>query len=245
MAYSSKAKKGFWQSVLASLKTFSVGQRRVFWSYLAIALGMFVLIFGLYAAFQPLRAPLLREDQGVENITVVFLVAAFLVACVAIAKRGLANLPRGYAVIGLVGLVAALEELSYGQRFFPNLKFPELSNGATFDALHDTNRVVSLAFDRAGIPWEITLPLVAIVLFFLFRKPLLTFLKHNLRLDRVWLYMLIALACVFVSVYVDTFVNPPLRFVLLEEIAEMSAAISVLFAALSGFVIKRSARQAR
>ena len=51
--------------------------------------------------------------------------------------------------------------------------------------------------------------------------------------------MLVAIGCVFVLAYVDTFVNPPLRFVLLEELAEMSAAISILFAALACFVTER------
>lgn len=196
--------------------------------------------FGLYALVPSLRDALVQEDRGIENATVILFLTSFLVTCLAIRRRGLAALPRGYALIGVVGLVATLEELSYGQRLLPGLRFPELSDGVTFDALHDLNLVIALFLDRLGIPWEIALPLVVLVLIVPPRKALARLLRRNLRLDRVWLYMLIAAGCMLVSVGIDSLSGPSRQLVLVEELAEMGAATSVLFAALAGFVVNRT-----
>lgn len=220
-------------------------QRRLFLGYLVVASALLALFFGLYALVPSWRDALVEEDRGIENATIVLFLAAFLVACAAIRRRGLARLPRGYALIGLVGLLATLEELSYGQRLFPDLRFPELSDGATFDALHDVNHVIALALDGAGVPWPIVLGLVGaagLALAVLLREPLARLLRENLRADRVWLYMLFGVACMLVSIGIDTLSGPSRRLVLIEELAEMGAGTSVLFAALAGFVTGRSDR---
>lgn len=228
------------RSPRASPRSFSPGQRRVFRGYVVVASALLGLFFGLYALVPSLRDALVQEDRGIENATIVLFVASFLVACLAIRRRGLAELPRGYALIGIVGLVATLEELSYGQRLFPGLRFPELSDGVTFDALHDLNLVIALSLDRVGVPWEIAVPLVVLVLIVPLRKVLARLLRRNLRPDSVWLYMLIASGCVLVSIGIDSLSGPSRRLVLVEELAEMGAATSVLFAALAGFVTDRA-----
>ena len=123
--------------------------------------------------------------------------------------------------------------------FSPGLSFPELSNGATFDALSDVNRVMTNNLDRVGIPWELVVGGVALLVALVFGRRLWGVLKQVWQPDSVYPYLLVAALCLAGATVVDTYVGPPTKFVLLEEVLELNAALSMLFAALSGWVVKR------
>ena len=211
-------------------------QRRFFLAYLAVSVATLLFFSSLYALFPDLRSVLIRENNLLENLTVLFFGEGFLaVLIIRFVKR---RLPRGYLALGGLCLLGSLEELSYGQRVLP-VTFPTLPNGATFDSLSDLNRVVTLSFDALGLPWEPVVLAVATLAVLIYRRTLLRFLKANLRPDRLWFYALCAAGFVAVGTLVDTYINPPDVFVLVEELAEMAAALSLLFAAFAALVAPR------
>lgn len=212
-------------------------QWRFFFSYLAVSAAALLFFSSLYALFPDLRSALIRENDVLENLTLLFFAEGLLaVLIISFVKQ---RLTRGYLILGGLCLLACLEELSYGQRFLP-FAFPTLPNGATFDALSDLNRVVTLSFDALGLPWEPFVLAAAALITFIYRRPLFRFVKANTRPDSIWFYVLFAAGFIALSTLIDSYINPPDTFVLVEELAEMSAALSLLFAAFSRLIVQRT-----
>lgn len=84
----------------------------------------------------PHRSWLVGEDNVVENLSVLFYGLAFFVAVFRWTKSRQDNHQVGWLPgVAALGMVGALEELSYGQRIF-ELGVPRIA-GVEFDALHD------------------------------------------------------------------------------------------------------------
>ena len=214
---------------------------QLFYLFGFLVLLIFLLFGLLYLGLPHLRRALVAEDGFAENLTVFLYLEAALICAVVKLRRRVLNitLPRGYSLVGLLSLLFILEEISYGQRLFPNLRFPELANGATFDALSDLNRVMTIALDRTSVPWELVVLGALVLLAAAFGRRAYRALLRSLQTSSVWFYLLAAGLCLLGATFIDTYINPPIKFVLLEEVLELNAALSLLFAALAGFLTRR------
>ena len=210
------------------------------WQFFTFFCGVLLLSFLLsglaYLALPHLREVMVLEDGFIENFTLFFYLEAVVLSALLLA-RGIAKRPS--LLVGGLSLFFILEEISYGQRLFPGLTFAELPNGATFDALSDVNRVMTIVLDRVGIPWELVVGGGVLLIALVFGRRLWDLLQQVWRPDSVYPFLLVAALCLAGATVVDTYINPPTKFVLLEEVLEMNAALSMLFAALSGWVVKR------
>ena len=207
-----------------------------FFTFFCGTLLLSFLLFGLaYLSLPHLREVMVLEDGFIENFTLFFFLEAVVLSALLLA-RGAAKRPN--LLVGGLSLFFILEEISYGQRLFPGLTFAELPNGATFDALSDVNRIMTIVLDRLGVPWELVVGGVALLVALVFGRRLWGMLKQVWKPDSVWPYLLAAALCLAGATVVDTYINPPTKFVLLEEVCELNAALSMLFAALSGWVVR-------
>lgn len=84
----------------------------------------------------PYRRWLLREDNVVENLSVFFYLLATLVATFRLIKRQRTDQRPGWLLgVAAIGIIGALEELSYGHRLL-GYSVPSVA-GVELDALHD------------------------------------------------------------------------------------------------------------
>lgn len=210
------------------------------WRFFAAFCGTLLLsflLFGLaYLALPHLREVMVQEDGFIENFTLFFFLEAVVVSALLLAQ-GVAK--RSSLLVGGLSVFFVLEEISYGQRLFSGLTFPKLANGATFDGLGDLNRVMTIALDRIGVPWELVVGGVALLVALVFGRRLWGLLEQVWQPNSVYPYLLAAALCLAGAVVVDTYINPPTKFVLLEEVCELNASLSMLFAALSIWFVGR------
>ena len=183
-----------------------------------------------------MREVMVLEDGFIENFTLFFFFEALVVSALLLAQ-GVAKRPS--LLVGGLSLFFILEEISYGQRLFPGLTFYELPNGATFDALSDVNRIMTIVLDRLGVPWELVVGGVALLIALVFGRRLWDLVQQVWQPDSVYPYLLVAALCLAGATVVDTYINPPTKFVLLEEVFELNASVSMLFAALSIWFVGR------
>lgn len=209
---------------------------RYLFSLFLVLLITSIALFGLsYLSLPHLRRALIREDSFTENFTLYLFLQGVIVCFFHLFRR--AARPKGYVAIGAFAGLCVLEEISYGQRLFPSLTFPKLANGATFDALSDLNRVMTITLGRVGVPWEgvVLLALLGVAaLAYRFRERF-----SSVRLGDSWSYLIVAVLFLVGATFIDSYINPLPRFVLLEEVFEFSAALAVLFAAFAGPLVKR------
>lgn len=208
-----------------------------FFAFFCATLLLSFLLFGLaYLSLPHLREVMVLEDGFIENFTLFFFFEALVVSALLLAQ-GVAKRPS--LLVGGLSLFFILEEISYGQRLFPGLTFYELPNGATFDALSDVNRIMTIVLDRLGVPWELVVGGVALLIALVFGRRLWDLVQQVWQPDSVYPYLLVAALCLAGATVVDTYINPPTKFVLLEEVFELNASVSMLFAALSIWFVGR------
>ena len=206
------------------------------WRPLALYAALLALSFGVCGAaylFLPeSRAPLVLEDGIIENLSVGFYLCGLVVLAIGSVRR--ANRFRGMTLLAALCVLGTLEEISYGQRFLP-ISFPQLPSGMTFDALHDSGRIVVKQFERLGVPWYVGFLLSAALLLGLaawFLRGNLGALKNAvLAPGSVWLYVALAGGLAVAALFIDSKGFVPRKWVLAEEVLEMNAAFSLLFAA--------------
>ena len=211
-------------------------EQRLFGVYVALLLAVGLLSALIFKFVPSLSFLFIREDALLESATVVlFGLAALLTVGVFASGR---RPERGHALVGVLSLLAVLEEISYGQRLF-DIPFPVLPNGATFDSLSDLNRVVTIGLDAIGVSWLYVVGATALLILLIWGRALWRFALKQLRVSPLALYVIPALGFALISAFIDTFINPDVRLVLLEEYAEFCIALSLLFAALTGFTGRR------
>lgn len=125
-------------------------------AFIAVQVAAFLFFGALYALFPELREALIRENNLLENLTVLLFSKGVLAVAIILLIRERRGLPRRYWVVGALCILGFLEELSYFQLLLP-FSFPTLPNGATFDSLSDLNRVMTIALDALGLPWPLVL----------------------------------------------------------------------------------------
>ncbi len=207
---------------------------------------LLALSFGLcgiaYAFFPELRKTLVLEDALIENLSLAFYLLG--VGILALGLRSRAYRFRGMSALAGLCFVGVLEEISYGQRFFPGLPFPTLPNGMTLDALHDFSRVAVLEFLKLGIPGyagfalSVLLPLGLGA--WLLRRRLHVILEAILAPRSAWLYVASAASLALIALFIDSRGSISQEWVFLEEVLEMNAALSLAFAAGIGVFFAKS-----
>ena len=135
---------------------------KVFALYAALLTLSFSLCAFTYLFFPELREVLVLEDALIENLSLGFYLLGALITALGLLSR--AYRFRGMLLLAALCLIGILEEISYGQRLFPSLTFPTLPSGMTFDALHDSARIVVKALEERGVPWYIGFLLSAFAL---------------------------------------------------------------------------------
>jgi hypothetical protein len=108
---------------------------RLFWFAFPWLAGNAALL-GLHVLAPRLRGPLFGEDRIVETATALLFLAAFIVGLAFL----IAHRSRRYRVFLLIasslGLLAFLDEISFGARLF-GWSMPEMAGGGEFDGAHD------------------------------------------------------------------------------------------------------------
>lgn len=204
----------------------------VIFTVVCVVLGM-IIIFTLpdYRSF-------FVEDGLVENLSVLFYVLAFLIAIFRwITIRRDKRRPGWLPGVAALGLMGALEELSYGQRVF-EFSVPKVA-GIRFDTLHDIVDI-TLQLVKKSIGSNATFIIVVGAAF----AGLLTWL--SVRYGRTILARvrqsqpLLILCCLIILIGVaqlmDLVVDLGLmhlgRFGIFEEVFEMNAAFAILLLSL-------------
>lgn len=222
------------------------GGLRIIWikTYALLAFGILLALSLVFFLFPETRFRLTEEDRFVENVTV-FVYLATVVAAI----YGLFIGKRKYArslmmLFFAVGLLAALEELSYGERYF-GLIAPRIFD-YKMDTIHD---FVFLFFKTIKVLKEdfgvIIFALAAMAVTFLYilfrlRARLLSMLRvvlHDPSLFYVFLFtmfgvtgLMIDLGALKVADYV--FLHDLLQ--MLEEGLELNAGLALLFGCVAG-----------
>lgn len=99
-----------------------------------VAIVATILATTTFAAFPHTRIEFVGEDRSLENLTVCIYALAVLIALLAIVRRRFSG-AAGAALIAFAAALGALEELSWGERYF-ELQAPVLF-GVKIDAIHD------------------------------------------------------------------------------------------------------------
>ena len=180
------------------------------------------LFFFLDACFPQLKEPLSKKDHFLEHLTSIVFFCAFVVGlfyCWRLPDRQqkLANLP-----IPGIGLFGFLEEVSYGTKLLgiDSVKVNEVN----IDSLHD---FVSVIYKELG---TYILVLCFLIFFFLFKK-------YGGRIGRLLktypAYEFVAIALIFMFVSGVLFDLYIIYHPVMEEVYELNAGISLLFASLA------------
>ena len=212
-----------------------------FFLYAALLALSFGLCGAAYAFFPELRPKLVIEDGVIENLSIAFYLLGVAISVFALASRS--HRFRGMKVLIALCVLGVLEEISYGQRLFPGLVFPTLPSGMTFDALHDSGRIVVKGFEALGVPWYAGFLLSALLVTgaaaLLLRRRLPAIIQAVSEPRSVWLYVALAAGLAVIALFVDSRGYVPRKWVLLEEVLEMNAALSLAFAAGIGVFFAR------
>ena len=209
------------------------------WGPLALYAALLLLSFGVcgatYVLFPELRARLVLEDGVIENSSLGFYLLGIGVLATGLFSQ--ARRFKGMTLLAALCLLGILEEISYGQRFLP-INFPTLPSGMTFDALHDSGRIVVKQFERLGVPWYAGFLLSAALLLglaaWLLRRKMGTLKEVVFAPRSAWLYVGLAAGLAATALFIDSRGYVPQKWTFLEEVLEMNAAFSLLFAAAVG-----------
>jgi hypothetical protein len=117
--------------------------------FAAAVLLMNAAILVTYAWLPSWRWRLFAEDRLVETATALFLLLSFLVAATALWRTRSPLYRLELAGAGALGLIAFLDEISFGARIF-HLKMPAIEGGGEFDGAHDVLTVAWRAFTAQG-----------------------------------------------------------------------------------------------
>jgi hypothetical protein len=203
---------------------------------------------GLWFLFPNIRSALVKEHEFLENLTTILYFEAFVLGLIFLSKLKDKHARKFYLIIPFLGLLAALDEISFGYRMFW-FKAP-LVGGVRIDSLHD---VVFLL-------WVTVKPLLKqnlIILFVLLGVfacllllGLIWAIKHlqkvrvivrqginylasalNRYLPLAFLLITVGYGVVSILIDLDIFINDFLKF--FEELVEMNAALTLLFSSFS------------
>ncbi len=202
------------------------------WSCLLVFCANVLAAYLLFFLVPASHDALLQEDGAVENLSAVLYLYAFLAGMFLFRKS--VSFRKSLLLVGVLGLVGCLDEISFGERL-TGAEMPELL-GFKVDGVHDLFYVAAITLD--------SIPRLYAALLVLAVMGVLAFVavKYAPRLIRaLWsLYPrssiiigLVFMTQLFISLVIDLeLIRHDLLFVL-EEQLEMNAAVSLICLSLS------------
>lgn len=209
-----------------------------------------IIGFSLLYIFIPgLRGSFIQEDKLMENLTSILFFNSFLLGVIFIGRLKKYSLPKIYFIIPLTGLLCFLDEISFGLRLF-NSK-PLTIGGEEVDGMHDLLEILYLTIRR--MPKRDNYFLFAFILL-TFGVVIFTCIKYRHYLQPRYVrkvfnnlfknsfskypslkFLALGGGFVAMSSLIDLYIIiPSHEFVFfLEELFEMNAALSLLFACFS------------
>jgi hypothetical protein len=219
-----------------------------------------VLVFSSIYIFVPqLRNSLLKENQFLENLTAVLFFGSFVAGLILLKRSKGKRHSRAYLAIPLMGLFCFLEEIDYAQRIFQITKIrfhvhtPTESHFIGIDNVHDFLGFLPVFYRVYGAyflyPLLIALCILILSVILLIRRyrykiPEIIKTHPPLRFALIFVgFTLIALLMDLLHKPVANFSvqvgimrrvgHAILHWKFLEELFEMNAALSLLFASFS------------
>lgn len=200
-----------------------------------------IVIFSLLYIFIPgLRDSLTKEDQFMEHLTSILFLNAFLLSAFFVTKLKGKPSQALYLIIPIVSLIFFLDETSFGERIFHFT--PPVIMGVRVDALHDFIQIAYLMI--LSLPKSYLLLLLPIFVLAIGTIVLIMLLKYKRYLKVRYVkqlsnllsnyppfnYLLVTVVFVSVAMIVDLdMINNKFLF-FLEELLEMNAGLSLVFA---------------
>ena len=215
--------------------------------YLTVT-ALHLLIFSLVYIFIPgARSVFVNEDQFLENLTAIYYFDTFLLGLTLWFKSQAKNGNKGYVAIPRIGLFCFLDEMSFGGRIFGFQS--QVIYGKKIDGLHDLiDLAYNVLFKRIPALHYLNSPkiflcgifvLAVIVISLVIRRDRKYFISRILGLTRSFspfFFLPFFVGCLVVSELIDLEIHSFLQhrfFFFVEELFEMNAALSLLFASLA------------
>ena len=218
---------------------------KLFISYGLVLLCIVFLAYPAFALLPAIRDSLIAEDNLVENVTA----AIFLISLFSSLYSFWRTRPQPYslafAFVALISLVGFLDEVSFGTRLFP-LEIPMIL-GVRLDGIHDIFLILAIFLKRNWNLLVYGLIVVALLLptIYLLNKyrskfeATVYFLKSHAPYSYISYFVLF----IFFATLLDVFPDIPVDILpimsLGEEILELVAAISILYASFRPMAISR------
>jgi hypothetical protein len=212
--------------------------RHLFVLFVAVVGALNAVLFAMFAVAVLREGPVefLREDGPLENLTVILYLVALALA---ISGIWVAGPSRRWIALSVAALAAffALEELSYGERIFGFQ--PPIVLGVRFDAAHDGLDIGIEAWrlamsERPLLTLGVAVPLAGLAVWSAWRiRASLAAAAGRLWRDPAVRFMAVAFALNAFAMVADLVGHLSKAIVLLEESAEATASLAVLFASLT------------
>lgn len=226
--------------------------------YLKLASSIFIAFLVVYTLAPGWRSSLIAEDQLVENLTSLVCLVAFLGAAFQTSRLRRGSGRRLGIWVAIAALIAFLDEVSFGVRFF-GVSPIQMESGYQVDGVHDVIGILKSVTSRTlynlqtqvnpdVYAWiskglKVALPIaLALGLFWVFKK-------HHSRLRKLMVGIRqhrpsqIALASLGLAVLAQVPDTLELHIGVLsfvEEIFELNAAVGLL---LTGFALRQERRR--
>lgn len=212
--------------------------------YIIVTVLNVIFLSILWFFFPSTRNALVEENEFLENLTTIFYIDTFLLGLIFIAKLKDRHARKLYLIIPFLGLLAALDEISFGYRMF--WFTAPLIGGVRIDSIHDIffmflvtlrpilkqNIIILLVILGAfvclllvGLIWAIRHPHKVKETIQKGLKNIILAFNHYPPLG----FLLVAIGYGIVSILLDLdiFVADFLKF--FEELIEVNAALTLLF----------------
>lgn len=203
--------------------------------YFSATVGNIALFLSI-AIFRPkYRKFLVDEDSYMENLSaLLFLTAALLFLLLLIVQLRSLRERRIYLPLLAVSTIGFLDELSYGERIFG---YKPITFGEKYelDAVHDLLQItVGLLNERPWLAIPLTLVLAALAIWAgLTQRQRIAQLPAAIRAYPSYGYFLIACVFVIIAMIIDLQHRMPPVVWVMEELFEMNAGLTMVFAALA------------
>ena len=197
--------------------------------YFAITLATLTALAGTAAIDPSIIREIAKEDHILENITVAFLAASFILGF--ITTRTQQPYPKLLSLtLSTLSLIALLDEISFGQRIF---KFQSIQIGDKyyFDGLHDIAEITKNTIYKSdqNIIYGITIVvLLAALILRIYGSRIAAYIQFLAQERLLWLFV-IAFCSATIAQLVDikilgSYISTPL-----EETLEAVAALGIFF----------------
>ncbi|HYH15412.1 MAG TPA: hypothetical protein VD794_09330 [Flavisolibacter sp.] len=201
------------------------------------------LCTGLFYFVPDLRVSLQSEDRLVENITALFFLLSAVLSLYYLVTNKSRFLRKLCTFVALLGGVAFLDEMSFGERAF-NLSMPFIGS-QKIDAIHD---IIKLCFSitlqmlkRLPLPvLALSVTVVGGVMYLMFNrhKKRLYAMTYNIAQTEPYFFLRASIILLMAATFIDFDLFQHETLFLLEELFEMNAALALVFCCINLVWIK-------